>query len=213
MLFMEWGKLAEKDQLTNQTGNGIVVIASSTGGPAALLSFLPEFPATFSWPIVIVQHILPGFTGKLAATLNEKCNLPVSRAQNGEEVLPGHIYFAPAEKHLKIRRVPAAHHLFELTDEDKRCGVKPCADYLLESLAKSSYSAVAVVVLTGMGEDATEGILHLSEKKPIKVLLQDEESSVVYGMPGNVLKHYPKAMTLSLDKMVGMIQYYLSNSK
>lgn len=203
--------MTEKDYLTTQTGNGIVVIAASTGGPAALLSLLPDFPADFPCPIVIVQHILPGFTEKLAVSLGEKCSLPVSIAENNEKVLPGHVYLAPDEKHLKIRKVPAAHHLFELTDEERRNGVKPSADYLLESLEKTTYSYAAVVVLTGMGDDATEGILHLSEKKKIKVLVQDEESAVVYGMPGSVLKNCPKAMVIPLRKMAGMLQYYIGN--
>ena len=198
MAFEETGKPDNKQQ-------GIVVIASSTGGPAVLHTVLPAFPESFSFPIVVVQHMWPGFTGQLAGKLNEQCPFAVGEAADKEILLPGKVYLAPARKHIRIKKLPAKHHQFVLSDEEPKRGIKPCADYLLESLSVSAYENIVVVVLTGMGRDASEGIEKLSQNKEIRVVVQDEESSVVYGMPGSVRDQIKDCLVLPPDKMAGEI--------
>lgn len=165
---------------------GIVVIACSTGGPAVLHTILPAMPEKFDFPVVIVQHMWPGFTGQLASNINEQCPFVVGKAEDKEFIQPGRVYIAPGKKHIRIKKTAAGRHHFILSDEEPKKGIKPCADYLLESLVDSGFEKIVVVVLTGMGSDATEGIEKLSKSKEIKVIVQDEDSSVVYGMPGSV---------------------------
>ena len=180
----------------------IVAIASSTGGPAALMHILPKLPKDFPYPVVVVQHIWPGFTTGLTDSLKEKCPLPVESAAEGERLLPGYIYVAPSEHHIKVKKMPAHHHIFEYADsEQKKGSARPCADILFESLGTSYYEKVICVVLTGMGNDATKGIQSLLEKKDYSVIVQDEESSVVYGMPGSVLENIPGCEVVELDRI------------
>ena len=182
----------------NQTA--LVVIASSTGGPGALSRILPKLPESFPLPVVVVQHIWPGFTAGLSDSLKEKCSLPVSEAGDGERVLPGHIYLAPSEYHITIKKIPAGHHAFDLK-KDETGGPRPKADILLQSLANSGYDRIIAVVLTGMGSDGTYGLLELSAKKNISLIVQDEASSVVYGMPGSARKAFENSTELPLDEI------------
>ena len=184
----------------NTQQKGLICIAASTGGPAVLMQILSKLPADLSVPVVVIQHIWPGFTKGLADTLNEKCALPVSKAADGETVLPGHIYIAPAEYHLFIKKIPG-HHIFKLEESSEKAEVKPRADYLLESLTESTYDKITALVLTGMGSDATKGLMVLSRKKDVTIFTQNEESCAVYGMPGNVMKAFPEARIMTPDKM------------
>ncbi|MCR4813441.1 MAG: chemotaxis protein CheB [Lachnospiraceae bacterium] len=184
----------------------IVVIASSTGGPAALMQVLPHLPEDFPCPVVVVQHIWPGFSESLTDSLKEKCILPVHPATEGHLIENGNIYVAFSEHHIKIKKMPAHHHVFFYSEEEtKRGSAKPSADILLESLADSGYANVLAVVLTGMGSDGTKGIIGLSKKKRVHVLAQDEESCVVYGMPGAVAEEYGDCEIVELSKMAGRI--------
>ena len=194
------------ETLINHSYTKIVCVASSTGGPAALMNLLPSLPEDFPVPVVVVQHIWSGFTTPLAEDLDKKCVLPVCLAEEGMTVTPGKIYIAPTGKHLKIRKVPA-HHIFELSDEGPRGGVRPSADVLFESLINSAYRQITAVVLTGMGTDATEGILKLSEKKKVDVIAQDEKTSVVFGMPGSIREKYPQCLVLPIDKIADELIY------
>lgn len=168
------------------TGNKIVAIASSTGGPKALQAVIPRLPAKLSTPVVIVQHMPAGFTASLAERLNSLSELDVKEAADGDVLLPGKAYVAMGGKHLKIKYA-AGKHVIYYTDEPNREGVKPCANYMYESLAESRYDEVVCAVLTGMGADGTKGITYLKNKKKIHVIAQDEDSCAVYGMPKNIV--------------------------
>ena len=183
-----------------ETGkNGLICIASSTGGPAVLLQILPKLPADLCVPVIVVQHIWPGFTKGLADNLNEKCILPVSKAKDGEVILPGHIYIAPAEYHLLVKKIPA-HHIFHLQKAGEK-EVRPRADVLFESLSDSAYPNITAVILTGMGTDATEGIKTLSAKKKVRIYAQNEKSCVVNGMPASIRRAFPDALSLPPEKI------------
>ena len=184
----------------------IVVIASSTGGPAALMQVLPKLPKDFPYPVVVVQHIWPGFAGSLKDSLKERCILPVAGAEEGGLIEAGHIYVAPSEHHIKIKKIPAKHHTFTYFDEETKKGsARPSADILLKSLETSGYSKVIAVILTGMGSDGTEGILELSTKKEVKVIAQDEASCVVYGMPGAIAEKFEDCEIVELEHIAERI--------
>ncbi len=164
----------------------VVVIASSTGGPKALQKILPRFPADFPLPILLVQHMPEGFTKVMAERLDSKCALQVKEAKEGEEVAPGKVLIAKSGMHMLVRKEPGGKPYIQYMDAPLREGVKPCANYLFESLADCGYKEHICVVLTGMGADGTEGIAALKQKCSCRVIAQDEESSAIYGMPKRV---------------------------
>lgn len=166
-------------------GRKIVAIASSTGGPKALQEIIPKLPKDIKAPILLVQHMPRGFTLSLAERLNELSKVTVSEAKPGDVLENGHVYIAPGGFHLKVEKRDAGYFV-KCTDEPAREGVKPCANYMFESLCSTSFDEVICVILTGMGSDGTAGITALEKKKRIHVIAQDEESSTVYGMPKSI---------------------------
>lgn len=182
----------------------IVAIACSTGGPKALQEVIPKLPKRIGAPIVLVQHMPEGFTKSLADRMNDVSEIEVKEAEDGEAVKSDCVYIAKAGKHLQVT-YDGLNHRLALTDEDYREGVKPCANYMYESLAECRYDEVICVVLTGMGADGTAGIYELSSKKKISVLVQDKESAVVYGMPGNIIKKGIAHKVIKLDEMANEI--------
>ena len=172
---------------TQVSGEKIVAIASSTGGPRALQEVIPLLPANLNAPVLLVQHMPKGFTKSLADRLNDLSKITVSEAVDGEKIEKGHVYIAPGGLHMKLIK-KSSGYVISLTDEPSREGVKPCANYMYESLCDSDFSEITCAVLTGMGQDATVGINALNEKKKIFCVAQDEETSTVYGMPKAIAK-------------------------
>ena len=160
----------------------IVAIASSTGGPRALQDVIPHLPGNLPVPVLLVQHMPQGFTASLAERLNEISKIAVSEAKNGDMLSPGHVYIAPGGKHMKVEKKGGSHFI-RYSDEPAREGVKPCANYMYESLIDCDYDEVICVVLTGMGADGTAGIKNLDLKKQTYIIAQDQGTCTVYGMP------------------------------
>lgn len=167
-------------------GNKVVAIASSTGGPKALQAVIPRLPANLKAPVLIVQHMPAGFTASLAERLNSLSEVVVKEAAEGDVLLPGNVYIAKGGLHMNVKQA-AGRHVIYYSDEPAREGVKPCANYMYESLAECKYDEAVCVVMTGMGADGTKGILNLKNKKKIHVIAQNEESCAVYGMPKNIV--------------------------
>lgn len=166
-------------------GQKVVAIACSTGGPKALQSVIPRLPAELAAPVLIVQHMPKGFTQSLAERLNSLSKISVKEAVEGDVLENGKVYIAQGGKHMNVV-MKGAKGSIHYTDEPPREGVKPCANYMYESLKSSNYSQVVCVVLTGMGADGTKGIVNLETAKKIHVIAQDEGSSTVYGMPKSI---------------------------
>lgn len=188
----------------NKYHNTIVAIAASTGGPKILSDIISRLQKDLPFPVLVVQHMPEKFTQILAKRLSEKSEISVKEAHNGMQVLPGNVYVAQAGKHMQIRPCGDVH-LISLTDEDYREGVKPCANYMFESLADCNYEDIYCIVLTGMGSDGTEGIEYLSTHKKIHIWIQEKESCVVYGMPGSITKTELEHETLSVEEIVNKI--------
>lgn len=185
---------------TVSSGSKIVAIASSTGGPKALQSVIPKLPANLAAPVVLVQHMPPGFTKSLAERLDTLSEVTVTEAQEGDVLEPGHVYIAMAGKHMNILTM-ATKYTIHYSDEPNREGVKPCANYMYESLATSKVSEIVCVVMTGMGADGTAGISNLKEKKKVHVITQSEETCAVYGMPKSAVKKGLSDQTVPLDQI------------
>lgn len=173
---------------TRITGRKIVAIASSTGGPKSLQSVIPRLPAQLQAPVLLVQHMPKGFTASLAERLDCLGEIRVKEAAEGDELENGTVYISMGGSHMNVRTTSAGKAVIHYSDEPSREGVKPCANYMYESLMDSGYDEVVCVVLTGMGADGTEGIKNLKSKKKVQVIAQDQETSVVYGMPRSVAK-------------------------
>lgn len=161
----------------------LLVIASSTGGPKALQMVIPYFSADFPYPIVVVQHMPAGFTESLANRLNDLSPLQVKEAEDGEALRKGYIYIARGGKQCEVMEPQIGKFVFSINDKPARGGLRPCADILFESLVETSLDDFVCGVLTGMGSDACKGIQLMKKHKRTKVVAQDEESCVVYGMP------------------------------
>ncbi|MGN0156442.1 MAG: chemotaxis response regulator protein-glutamate methylesterase [Lachnospiraceae bacterium] len=169
------------------TGKRIVAIACSTGGPRALQSILPQLPDNLKAPIVLVQHMPVGFTLPFAQRMDSLSKLHIVEAKEGETLEDGVVYLAQSGHHMNLVKQGnkvSVHY----SDEPAREGVRPCANYMYESLAECDYDEVICVVMTGMGADGTEGIANLKKKKKTYVIAQDGETCVVNGMPGSIVK-------------------------
>ena len=160
---------------------GIVLIAASTGGPAALEKIIPNLSKCFPVPILIVQHMLLQFTDSLAQNLDQKSQLRVKVAEDSETVEAGTVYLAPGGTHMLLD----AKSRIRLSQSPPMNGVRPAADMLFESVADSlaNRAGVLAVILTGMGQDGARGLGRLKEKQSCLCLAQSEETCIVYGMP------------------------------
>ena len=164
------------------TGNRIVAIASSTGGPRALQAVIPKLPKNLKTPVVLVQHMPEGFTASLAERLDSLSEVHVKEAAEGDVLQAGTVYIAKGGKHMHVL-TSGGKHTIHYVDGPTREGVRPCANFMYESLMDSDYDSICCVVLTGMGADGTEGIKNLKSVKKVHVIGQDEASCTVYGMP------------------------------
>jgi two-component system chemotaxis response regulator CheB len=156
----------------------VVVVAASTGGPAALQAILCGLRGDFPVPVLVVQHITPGFTAGLAAWLDSACPFRVKVAQHGEPLAPGSAYLAPDDRHLGVRGGRVV-----LSDELPQGGFRPSGSALFASAAGAFGAGTLAVILTGMGDDGVTG-LRAVRRAGGRVIAQDEATSVVYGMPG-----------------------------
>lgn len=163
---------------------GILAIGCSTGGPDALATLLPALPADLPVPVVIVQHMPPVFTRLLAARLDGQSKVSVTEAVHGEPLLPGRVFIAPGGKHLVVRR-SGTSVVAELTDDPPENFCRPAVDVLFRSVASVYGDRVLTAVLTGMGRDGERGSAAIREAGG-EVVVQDDATSVVWGMPGAV---------------------------
>jgi two-component system chemotaxis response regulator CheB len=160
----------------------VVAIAASTGGPQALLQILSALPGGYGIPVLVVQHMTPGFTGGLASWLDQQVAVPVALAAEGERLGPG-VWFAPEGAHLRIDPLMRA----ALDPGSGAELYRPAADILLRSAAEVAGGGAVGVVLTGMGRDGAAGIAAVRAAGGLTVA-QDEASSVVWGMPGAAIE-------------------------
>lgn len=177
----------------------VIAIGSSTGGTEALTRVLTRLPAECP-PIVITQHMPAGFTASFVQRLDRSCALTVHEAQ-GDEVLEwGHVYLAPGSvAHMAIRKV-GAHYRTVLIDSEPVNRHKPAVDVLFHSVAKEAGRRATGIVLTGMGRDGADGLLAMRQAGA-DTFVQDEASSVVFGMPKEALHNGAADEAVPLDKI------------
>ncbi len=164
----------------------VIAIAVSTGGPQALLVVLPQLPESLPVPVVIVQHMPVKAAQLFVKQLDRICPLRVRAAKEGETLQPGSIWIASSGLHLTIHR-RGAELVVGFSDGPPEHGCKPAADPMLRSLAQAVPGGVVVAILTGMGADGASGAKQIYESGGV-VIAQDEETSVVWGMPGAAVR-------------------------
>ena len=184
----------------------IIAIGISTGGPNALRQVFAGLDANLAQPIVVVQHMPAGFTEEFAKSLNKICPLEVKEAAEGDVIKKGRVLIAPGGKHLTVERRSLAT-IAHITDAPPKNGHKPSVGVLFESVTKEYQNHALGIIMTGMGKDGAEALRDMYVEGA-RTLGQDENSSVVYGMPrvawelGGVMKQ------VSLDEMAGTINNY-----
>lgn len=181
-------------------GNKLVAIASSTGGPKALQQVVPRLPKNLKAPVLIVQHMPAGFTLSLAERLDSLSEIKVTEAVEGETLEEGHVYLARGGMHMSVVN-KAGRYTIHYTDEPPREGVKPCANYMYESLNNSRYDEIVCVVMTGMGADGTKGIANLKTTKKTHVIAQDQSTCAVYGMPKSIVTNGLADQVVALEQI------------
>jgi two-component system, chemotaxis family, protein-glutamate methylesterase/glutaminase len=162
----------------------ILAIGTSTGGPNALAEVIPALPKDFPVPVVIVQHMPPLFTRLLAERLNKQSVVQVHEGEPGGKLVAGQVWIAPGDYHMTVAREGGSAQLFMNQDPPEN-SCRPAVDPLFRSVAKVFGPNALAVVLTGMGSDGVLGAQYVRERGG-QVLVQDEASSVVWGMPGQV---------------------------
>jgi two-component system chemotaxis response regulator CheB len=177
----------------------VVAIAASTGGPAALMTVLAGLPRDFPLPVLVVQHISPGFVDGLANWLDRVVALPVRLAEEGQLVSSG-VWLAPDAAHLRI----ADNGRLSLDGRTNPSPHRPSADVLLTSVAECAGSGAVSVVLTGMGRDGAAGTAAILAAGGL-TLAQDRASSVIYGMPRAAAECGAESV-LALDDIAGALR-------
>ncbi len=164
-----------------------MAIGSSTGGPRALERLLRQFARPLPVPIYVVQHLPAGFSDALVDKLNRVCSFEVVVAEDGMQAEPGRCYLAPGDRHMLLRPTGVLSATIRIDDGPRVKSCRPSLDLLLRSARLTYDKHVVGVVLTGMGDDGLDGARDLAEAGA-PILVQDEASSAVWGMPGAVAK-------------------------
>jgi two-component system chemotaxis response regulator CheB len=163
----------------------VLAIGTSTGGPNALAEVVPRLPEDFPVPVVVVQHMPPLFTRLLAERLDSQSQLTVQEAEADKTLEPGQVWIAPGDYHMTVAR-KGTRVVLELNQNPPENSCRPAVDVLFRSVAQVYGANALGVVMTGMGSDGARGAAHIREAGG-EIVVQDEPSSVVWGMPGAVV--------------------------
>lgn len=178
----------------------ICALGVSTGGPSALLEVLPMFPADFPLPIVIVQHMPAMFTQLLAERLNGVCSISVAEGKRDMILQPGQAVLAPGGFHMRVIRTGSAM-VVKIDEGPKENSCRPSVDVLFRSIADNLGGRAIAAVMTGMGQDGLAGA-RLLKCRGATILAQDQATSVVWGMPGAVVRANLAERVLPLARIV-----------
>ncbi|NET36274.1 MAG: chemotaxis response regulator protein-glutamate methylesterase [Cyanothece sp. SIO1E1] len=181
----------------------IIAIGVSTGGPNALAALLPQFPVDLPVPIVIVQHMPPIFTQRLAESLSAQCQIPVVEGATGDQLRPGQAWIAPGDFHMVVER-DGTNVYIRTHQAPPENSCRPAVDVLFRSVVKTYGAGTLGIILTGMGQDGLHGCQCIHEAEG-QILAQDESSSVVWGMPGMVANAGLADQILPLNQLAAAI--------
>lgn len=186
--------------------NVVIGLGASTGGTEATLEVMKRLPADIP-PMVIVQHMPPGFTAMYAERLNRLCAMEVREAKNGDELRRGLALLAPADFQTRVVRI-GTKYTVSVASGDKVSGHRPSVDALFHSMADTVACKMVGIIMTGMGQDGAAGLLQM-RKRGAYTIGQDQESSVVYGMPGVAAKIGAVCIQASCENVAGVLLRHL----
>lgn len=181
----------------------VLCIGASTGGPNALVELFSGIPANFPLPVLVVQHMPPLFTQMLAERLGKSGKLRFMEGADGQRVLPGEVYIAPGGRHMEVVRRSSGPFL-RLHDGPPENSCRPAVDVLFRSIAACYGGRALAVILTGMGQDGLRGC-EVLKNSGARIVVQDEASSVIWGMPGAVANAGLPDRILPLGQIAGEI--------
>jgi two-component system chemotaxis response regulator CheB len=191
-----------------ERSKSVVVVGTSTGGPAALRTLLPALPAGFALPILIALHIPAGYTQALARRLNQQTAISVEEASDGHVLRPGVAMICPGGQHLTVEKNANGEPIIRLSNDPLEQPHAPSVDVLFKSAAALFGARTLGVVLTGMGSDGLEGSRAIVGRGG-EVLCESEASAVIYGMPRVVREAQLAAAEAPLDRMAEAIVRYV----
>jgi two-component system, chemotaxis family, protein-glutamate methylesterase/glutaminase len=172
-----------KTPVWNNHSKKIVLIGTSTGGPRALQEVITKIPKTIGAPILIVQHMPPGFTKSLATRLDQLSEIDVKEAEHGDILQNGTAYIAPGGVHMKLKKVGSTFAIFLDQHEPPRSGHRPSVDVMFESASQFNDFDKIAVIMTGMGYDGSKGLVQLKNSGNVLSIAESQQTSIVYGMP------------------------------
>jgi two-component system chemotaxis response regulator CheB len=190
----------ETRSMTGRKVGKLVAVGTSTGGPKALQTFLTAIPAGFDAPIVIVQHMPPGFTKSLAQRLDSLCAIRVVEAEEGQPIEPGTAYIAPGGYHLEVCQTGDKLKV-HLNQAEPRGGHRPSVDVLFESVSRLTNLKKWAIIMTGMGSDGTKGLKTMKDCDQVTSIIEDESSCIVFGMPRAAIQAGLADQVVPLDKI------------
>ena len=182
----------------------LIIIGTSTGGPAAIQKILGSLRAESIVPIVIIQHMPESFTGPFSQRLDSISKVSVMLAEDGERIKNGNVYLAPGGHQLKFISASDGSLSLDVKRSDESQTYKPCVDISFKSASENCNGKILAIVLTGMGSDGMDGAKYL-KASGATVIAQDQASSVVYGMPMSIAKAGLADAQLSLAEIAGML--------
>ena len=187
----------------------LVAIGISTGGPRALRIMLPSFPKDFPLPVLISQHIPKEFSSSLISSLQDICKIKIKEAQVDEELFPSIVYISPGDKNMGVYMDSVGRLRIKFyPDPDKKFIYTPCVDYLFGTINEVVKDRAIAIIMTGMGNDGTEGMKKLYDNNNLTIA-QDKASSTVYGMPRSAIENKVAHIVLSLYDIAEFLQQYL----
>lgn len=185
-----------------------VAIGASTGGPLVLQAILSRLPREFPVPIFVVQHMAAGFMHGFVEWLAQSATLPVAIAEHGQEALPGRVYVAPDGYHMQVQRGGR----ISLTSDPPEYGLRPSVSVLFRSIAEAYGRRSVGVLLTGMGKDGAAELKGMKEKGAITIV-QDRETSVVHGMPGEAISIDAASYVLSPEQIAAALATLVNHTR
>lgn len=191
-----------RPNLSIETTECVVVVGASTGGTEALRVFLEQLPIDCPG-IVIVQHMPEHFTAAFASRLNSICDVSIKEAENNDTILRGRVLIAPGNKHLLLKRAGARYYV-EVKTGPLVSRHRPSVDVLFRSTARYAGKNAIGVIMTGMGDDGSRGMLEMKNAGAYN-LAQDEKSCIVFGMPKEAIKAGAVDKVAPLEDLAGLV--------
>lgn len=195
---------------TNQSAWDLILLGTSTGGPPALQQVIPALPEGFPVPVVVLQHMPPGYTKALAERLDKLSAVAVREAEEGDRLLPGQVLVAPSGRQLTFRQGPQGPTVHLVDEIPFQSYYSPSIDFTFQEAARMFHARVLGVVMTGMGSDGTQGLTAIKEAGG-RCWGQDEATSVIYGMPRAAAEAGVVDMVFPLQELAGRLSEAVSH--